>query len=166
MLLESPRSCSVSLDRPRIDPNKPDKCGKVPLHYACTCYGDYPDVVQILLADPRIDPNEPDNDGMTPLHIACYYNQQDAVKILLTDPRIDPNEPNMDGISPRDIARLKERDEIIRLIDERRSQARSVGPGSRPLTHDEFLFASADGDLEFMRLFMNRRCCRKNRNNN
>lgn len=100
MLLESPRSCSVSLDRPRIDPNKPDKCGKVPLHYACTCYGDYPDVVQILLADPRIDPNKANNHGCAPINYTCRYGYLETVKILLADPRIDPNKVDDHDCTP------------------------------------------------------------------
>ena len=137
------------LDR-SMNPNKADNDGITPFHYVC--WDGHLEIVKILLADPRIDPCKPDNDGWTPFHSACRNGHLEIVKILLADPRIDPCKSNNNGKTPLDVAREWNWKTIIDLITEHLS-----GLYIRPFTNRQFLYASANGNVEFMKNAMRRR---------
>ena len=88
----------------------------------------------------------------TPFHSACCNGHLEIVKILLADPRIDLCKPKNNRKTPLDVARYFDRKTIIDLITEHLS-----GLYIRPFTNIQFLYASANGNVEFMKNAMRRR---------
>ena len=109
------------LDR-GADPNKPDQCGSIALHYARIphyyyCYPRvYKDVVKLLL-DRGADPNKTDKYGQTPLHTAVQQLQccKDVVKLLL-DKGSDPNISDKFGETPISFAHRICNEDIVKTI--------------------------------------------------
>ncbi|XP_049848886.1 uncharacterized protein LOC126316906 [Schistocerca gregaria] len=62
------------------DPNKPDKKGRTPLHYAIKNTS----VLETLLAFPKIDLLVQDKDGCLPLHLATKAGNKNSVTMMLS----------------------------------------------------------------------------------
>ena len=77
-LKDSKEFVQLFLDR-GVDPNKADKYGVIPLHWAAG--NGHKDLVQILL-ERGADPNRGDDDGSTPLSLAHTEGHVEIVKIM------------------------------------------------------------------------------------
>ena len=96
----------------KADPNKADRNGQTPLHWAAIAGNPYD--LQALL-DGGADPNRANRNGHTPLYIAVANKNSDAVQALL-DTGADPNHADLKRQTPLHWAASEGNLDILRAL--------------------------------------------------
>ncbi|CAD7704979.1 unnamed protein product [Ostreobium quekettii] len=98
-----------------VDIDDKDEEGRTGLHFACG-YGEMECINFFLDNGAKID--SVDNNKNTALHYAAGYGQAEAVKLLVSKgAALDTK--NDDGNTPKEVAQLNEKDDIVKLLEEK-----------------------------------------------
>ena len=102
-----------------VDVNAQSSDGQTPLHFASWGYHDDPGVVRLLI-ERGADPNTRDEDGSTPLHRALLVRGIGVARALI-EHGASVEVKNGKGKTPLDVSSEEQRDEIMKLLLEPRT---------------------------------------------
>ena len=110
---------------------KVDSCdneGRTPLSYAAE--GGYEAIVKILLSL-EVDLNSRDDSGRTPLSYAAKEGHKAIVELLLSRDNVAVDSPDLWGETPLDRAKEREKDAVVRLLEQKMREKDSAARTQR-----------------------------------